>query len=78
MSQPRTPAIRRLVDHHGGLSAFTRLVDGLHYQEVQRWLARDWASPKQFLRLEPLLPKGMSIRDLYADIEEAKSHEKAA
>lgn len=61
-------AIRRLVEHHGGATRTAALIaDGFHYQLVQQWVDRGWASPMHFLRLEELLPDGMTIRDLYAD-----------
>ena len=61
-------AIRRLVEHHGGPARTAALIsDGFHYQLVQQWVERGWASPMHFLRLEKLMPKGMTVRDLYAD-----------
>jgi hypothetical protein len=61
-------AIRRLVEHHGGVTRTASLIaDGFHYQLVQQWVDRGWASPMHFLRLEKLLLSGMTVRDLYAD-----------
>lgn len=61
-------AIRRLVEHHGGPTRTAALIgDGFHYQLVQQWVDRGWASPMHFLRLEELLISGMTLRDLYAD-----------
>jgi len=61
------PAISRLVHHHGGPVATAAAIGGgMAYQEVQRWVRRGWASPMHILKLEPLMPPGMSIRDLYA------------
>lgn len=69
----RESAIARLVAHHGGLTKFSSKLDKRPaYQEVQRWLRRGWASPAHIFRLEPLLPEGMSVRDLYLDREAAQ------
>ena len=61
-------AIRRLVDHQGGVTKVAaQLGDEFPYQLVQQWLSRGWASPMHFLALEPLLPPGLTMRDLFAD-----------
>lgn len=66
------PAISRLVRHHGGPVATAAAIGGgMAYQEVQRWVRRGWASPMHILKLEPLMPPGMSIRDLYNDRDAA-------
>ncbi|WP_454731471.1 MULTISPECIES: hypothetical protein [Cupriavidus] len=62
-------AIERLVEANDGPVAVARALDGaVAYQEVQRWVKRGYAAPKHFLRLVPLLPSGMTIDDLYADM----------
>lgn len=63
------PAITRLVEHVGGPVAVSRML-GLDpaYQEVQRWVRRGYASAAHYMRLVPLMPPGMSIDDLYADL----------
>jgi hypothetical protein len=74
MSTKTESAIRRLVDHHGGPTKVAALLgDGFAYQLVQQWLQREWASPMHILKLEPLMPPGMTIRDLFADREAAKA-----
>jgi hypothetical protein len=74
MSTSNTPAISRLVEHHGGFAAVSRLLGGRPpYQTIQQWVARGWASPMHILQLEPHLPEGMSIRDLYADRANAQA-----
>lgn len=73
MNTPRTSAIERLVKHHGGAAKVSALLGGKPaYQEVQRWVARSWASPMHIIALEPLLLEGMTIRDLHLDREAAK------
>lgn len=63
-----TPAITRLVEHLKGPAKVSQLLGGKPvYQEIQRWVSRGWASPMHILALEPHLPPGMTIRDLYAD-----------
>ena len=58
-------AIARLVDHHGGATKTAALIaDGFHYQQVQQWVDRGWASPIHFLTLQKLMPKGMTTRDI--------------
>ena len=78
--EPKPPsAIRRLVDHHGGVTKTAQLLgEDFAYQSVQQWLDRDWASPMHFLKLEALLPAGLSIGDLYADRERAKQPKESA
>jgi hypothetical protein len=74
MSTIPDSAIARLVEHHGGPAKVAKLLDNNPpYQRLQEWVGRGWASPLQFLRLEPLLPEGLTIRDLYADIVAVKS-----
>lgn len=68
MEHTTAPAIARLVQHHNGPSALSKLLGGKPvYQEIQRWVARGWASPMHIVALEPHLPEGMTIHDLYAD-----------
>ena len=68
------PAISRLVRHVGGPAALSSRLDGRPpYQQIQEWVKRGWASPMHLFRLEPLLPPGMSIRDLAADRDLAKA-----
>lgn len=72
-------AIRRLVDHHGGVTRVAALLGGdFSYQIVQQWTQRNWASPLHFQKLAPLMPKGMKLQDLYSDIAEFKKSGKAA
>lgn len=79
MEQRTETAIGRLVIHHGGPAAVSKLLGGSPvYQEVQRWVRRGWASPMQIFRLEPLLPDGMTVRDLYADREAATAERSRA
>lgn len=74
----RDSAIRRLVEHHGGAAKTATLIaEGFHYQQVQQWVDRGWASPIHFLRLQKLMPKGMTLRDLYADCEKWRSNKPA-
>lgn len=74
MSTKKQPAITRLVAHHNGPTKVSQLLGGkVAYQEVQRWLARGWASPMHILSLKPHLPTGISIEDLYADRERSRS-----
>ena len=78
MSTKPESAIRRLVDHHGGPTKVAALMgDGFAYQHVQQWIQRDWASPLHFPKLTPLLIDGMTIGDLFADIEAHKEPRKA-
>ena len=68
MNDPTASAIARLVEYHQGPSKVSQLLGGKPvYQEVQRWVARGWASPMHILALEPFLPDGMTIHDLNAD-----------
>ena len=72
MSTQHPPAIAKVVAHHGGPTALSRHLDGKPtYQEIANWVRRGWASPMHFLRLEPLLPDGVTVRDLYADRDAA-------
>ena len=74
MSKKACSAIRQLVDHHGGPTKVAALLgDEFAYQLVQQWVHREWASPMHILKLEPLLPAGMTIRDLFADRDIAKA-----
>lgn len=76
----REPAIRRIVNHHGGPVALSQKLGGRPtYQQIGQWLERGWASPKHFLRLVPL-GKGCKVgmTDLYADIDAAKAIEAEA
>jgi hypothetical protein len=80
-TKPEKPAsaIRRLVEHHGGATRTAALIaDGFHYQLVQQWVDRGWASPMHFLRLEKLMPKGMTVRELYADCDSNRKRRPAA
>lgn len=73
------PAIVRLVSHHGGPTAVSRLLPGQPvYQEIQRWLARGWASPMHILALRPLAPEGITVDDLYADRARAPARKERA
>lgn len=76
MARTQTPAIRRLVDHHNGPTAVSKLLGGTPvYQEVQRWVRRGWASPMHLLSLQPLMPEGMKLEDLAMDRVAAKRAE---
>ena len=78
MSTKPESAIRRLVERHGGPTKVAALIgDDFAYQHVQKWIQRNWASPLHFQRLAPLLVDGMTINDLYADIEANKEPRKA-
>lgn len=71
---PESPAIVRLVNHHGGPVALSAKLGGTPvYQEIQRWVRRGWASPMHLFKLKPLLPRGMKLEDLGADRERAKA-----
>lgn len=73
MEAQNTPAIVRLVRHHGGASKVSQMLGGKpFYQEIQRWLGRGWASPMHILALKPLLLEGMTLEDLHADRETAR------
>lgn len=68
MDTPKPPAIARLVEHQGGPVALSQKLGGSPaYQEIQRWVKRGWASPMHIFRLEPLMPRGMKLRDLDGD-----------
>jgi hypothetical protein len=72
MDKAKQSAISRLVAHHSGPTAVARLLQGaVSYQQVGAWVQRGWASPMHILRLEPLLPEGMTIRDLHLDRPDA-------
>ena len=72
MSTEHLSAIARLVAYHKGPTAVARLLgDAVSYQQVGSWVARGWASPMHILRLEPLMPEGMTIRDLHLDRPDA-------
>lgn len=72
-------AIQRVVDHLEGPAATSRALGGVPvYQEIQRWLARGWASPHHIFRLEPFLPIGVTVRDLFDDKARAKAPRKCA
>lgn len=65
---PETPAIVRLVEHHGGPVALSTKMGGTPvYQEIQRWVQRGWASPMHLFKLKPHLPRGMKLEHLDAD-----------
>lgn len=73
MDPNQQPSIARLVAHHGGPVAMSRLLGGDPvYQEIQRWLKRGWASPMHIFRMEPHLIDGISLRDLHDDRERAR------
>lgn len=79
MSTKPLSAIQRLVDFHDGPTKVAALIgDGFAYQHVQQWVTRGWASPLHFQRLEPYLPDGMTLRDLYADLEANKQQKQVA
>ncbi|MDE4918310.1 P2-related tail formation protein [Cupriavidus metallidurans] len=66
-------AIERLVELNGGPVAVARALDDVvAYQEVQRWVKRGYGAPKHFQRLVALLPQGMAIDDLFADMPSSK------
>lgn len=68
MGTTQHSAIARLVSLHDGPTNVARILAGaVSYQQVSSWVARGWASPMHILRLEPLLPSGMTIRDLHLD-----------
>lgn len=78
MSTKPESAIRRLVERHGGPTKVAALIGAdFAYQHVQQWIQRNWASPLHFPKLLPLLVDGMTIDDLYADIEANKEPRKA-
>ncbi|MBB3010675.1 hypothetical protein [Cupriavidus alkaliphilus] len=65
-------AIEKLVEFNGGPVAVARALGGaVAYQEVQRWVKRGYGAPKHFQRLATLLPPGMTINDLFADMPDA-------
>lgn len=79
MENEHESAVARLVAHHDGPTAVSRLLGGTPaYQEVQRWVRRGWASPMHLFKLEPLLPPGMSLHDLHADRVKALEAKTAA
>jgi hypothetical protein len=62
---PTESFIARAVAHIGGPVATAEALGGaVAYQEVQRWVARGWASPHHALSLEKHLPKGVTLRNL--------------
>lgn len=74
METDHRPAIVQLIEHLGGFAAASQALGGRPvYQEIQRWAARGWASPMHIMSLKPLLPKGMTVDDLFADRMQAKS-----
>jgi len=79
MSDPHESSIAKLVKHNGGPTQLSRLLGGSPaYQEIQRWVYRNWASPMYLLRLEPFMPKGMTLADLDADRSIYKASNEAA
>ena len=79
MSTKPDSAIQRLVDHHDGPTKVAALIgDGFAYQAVQQWVQRGWASPLHFPKLKPLMPKGMTLQHLYADIEAVRGSARKA
>lgn len=79
METDQTPAIVRLVKHHGGASKVSQMLGGKPvYQEIQRWLGRGWASPMHILSLKPLLLDGMTVEDLHRDRDAARQAAKVA
>lgn len=74
MSHYPDSTIKRVVEHNNGPAALSERLGGRPvYQEIQRWLARGWASPHHIFRLEPFLPRGVKVRDLAADKDRAKA-----
>ena len=79
MSTKPASAIQKLVDHHDGPTKVAALIgEGFAYQAVQQWVQRGWASPLHFPKLKPLMPKGMTLQHLYADIEVNRATKPAA
>lgn len=70
-------AIERLVKHHGGPVATAQKIPGVPYQAIQVWLRRGWASPMHILKMEALLPAGMTLRELHEDRDRAKAADPA-
>ena len=76
MEHTTAPAIARLVEHHKGPTKVSQLLGGKPvYQEIQRWVSRGWASPMHIVALEPLMPPGMTIHDLYVDRTRSRAAE---
>lgn len=72
-------AIARLVKHHDGPTKLSKKLGGKPpYQEIQRWTSRGWASPMHLMKLKPLLPRGITLGDLYEDRVRAKAAEAGA
>lgn len=65
-------AIRCVVTHIGSAAEVARLID-VPQQHVQAWVRRGWAAPTHALALEPLLPEGLTLRDLLQDHKAAQS-----
>jgi hypothetical protein len=72
-AEKERPTVERLVESVGGPTAAARLI-GPHfkYQLVQQWLGRGYASPKYYQQLAKHLPDGLTIDDLFADLQRAK------
>jgi hypothetical protein len=68
MENTYTPAIVRLVKHHGGTVKLSRKMGGKPvYQEIQRWVRRGYVAPVHLFALKPFLPRGIKLSDLHQD-----------
>lgn len=71
--KPRPSSIEKLVEFNDGAIALAAKVNErfpnspLLRQQVERWLARKWASPYRFPQLMPFAPPEMTEADLHAD-----------
>lgn len=76
MSTQHESAIERVVRHHGGPTALSKKLGGYpHYQQIQAWVRRGWASPMHIFRLKPLLPRGVKLESLHEDRANARAGE---
>lgn len=75
VATPPKPAIRRLVEHHGGPQALVDFTGGaMKRQQIVTWVTRGWASPFRFPALAAAMEAaGITAEDLYADMQRAQA-----
>lgn len=73
MTTDASSAIARLVAHNHGPTRLSKLLgEKPAYQAIQQWVSRGWASPMHIMDLEPFMPPGMTVRELYDDRRRAE------
>lgn len=68
---PRS-AIARTIAHNNGPAAFARKL-GLAHQQACLWIRQGYAPPEHYLRIEPLAPPGVGLRELLLDLKRYKT-----